>query len=290
LLGIAALLGASVAIGFTVGRLFRRHPALDPTSPRSGRRAARAVARAEQGGEMARFFVRSLNPAEATGLALTLVFAAIVVVFVLGFEVRASGPVVRFDRAVSDWAGRNVDGSSYDVADAITQLGSTVGVILIGVVVAAIETVRTRSRWIVPFLALTLVGQSIASNLIKAGVGRFRPGIDPVIGLGTDSFPSGHSAAAASTIAAAAFLMSRRHTPLVKSVLTGAGVGIAVAVGISRVLLTYHWPSDVVAGLMLGWGWFGVCAIAFGGRLLVFGAPIEAGRRLGGLEEHAAQT
>jgi membrane-associated phospholipid phosphatase len=36
-----------------------------------------------------------------------------------------------------------------------------------------------------------------------------------------------------------------------------------------------HWVSDVVAGLALGWGWFALCAIAFGGRLLRFGAPAE---------------
>jgi len=37
-----------------------------------------------------------------------------------------------------------------------------------------------------------------------------------------------------------------------------------------------HWLSDVVAGLALGWAWFAVCAIAFGGRLLRFGATAEA--------------
>ena len=53
-------------------------------------------------------------------------------------------------------------------------------------------------------------------------------------------------------------------------------VGIAVAVACSRVLLDLHWVSDVVAGLVLGWGWFAVCAIAFGGWLLRLGAPVEA--------------
>ena len=41
-------------------------------------------------------------------------------------------------------------------------------------------------------------------------------------------------------------------------------------------LLDVHWLSDVVAGLALGWAWFAVCAIAFGGRLLRFGATAEA--------------
>ena len=47
------------------------------------------------------------------------------------------------------------------------------------------------------------------------------------------------------------------------------------AIAATRVLLDVHWLSDVVAGLALGWAWFAVCAIAFGGRLLRFGAPAE---------------
>jgi undecaprenyl-diphosphatase len=68
--------------------------------------------------------------------------------------------------------------------------------------------------------------------------------------------------------------------------LIGAAAGIAVAVAASRVLLDVHWVSDVIAGLCLGWAWFAICAIAFGGRLLRFGAPAEQigtveSRRLG---------
>ena len=40
-------------------------------------------------------------------------------------------------------------------------------------------------------------------------------------------------------------------------------------------MLDVHWVSDVIAGLALGWAWFAVCSIAFGGRMLSFGAPAK---------------
>ena len=58
--------------------------------------------------------------------------------------------------------------------------------------------------------------------------------------------------------------------------LAGVAVGIAVAVAASRVLLDVHWLTDVLGGLALGWAWFAACAIAFGGRVLRFGAAAQA--------------
>jgi undecaprenyl-diphosphatase len=56
-------------------------------------------------------------------------------------------------------------------------------------------------------------------------------------------------------------------------------VGLAVAVAASRVLLAVHWTTDVIAGIALGWAWFALCAVAFGGRLLRFGATAERVQR-----------
>ena len=50
-------------------------------------------------------------------------------------------------------------------------------------------------------------------------------------------------------------------------------------VGCTRVLLGVHFFSDALAGFAIGLSWFGLCAVAFGGRLLSFGAPAEAAIR-----------
>jgi undecaprenyl-diphosphatase len=58
-----------------------------------------------------------------------------------------------------------------------------------------------------------------------------------------------------------------------RAFLAGGAAGIAVLVACSRVFLGAHWTSDVIGGLMLGWIWFGLVAVAFGGRVLRLGAP-----------------
>jgi membrane-associated phospholipid phosphatase len=69
--------------------------------------------------------------------------------------------------------------------------------------------------------------------------------------------------------------VSRGRTPQQRALIFGVAAGIAAGVACSRVMLGVHWLSDVVAGVLFGWAWFCACSIAFGGRLLRFGAPAE---------------
>ena len=120
-----------------------------------------------------------------------------------------------------------------------------------------------------------MVGDVLLVNTIKGILDRVRPTFDPIAERLGPSFPSGHSAAAAAFYAAAALVLARRRPPRVRALLAGGAVTIAVAVACSRVMLGLHWMSDVIAGLAFGWAWFGICAIAFGGRFLVLGAPVQ---------------
>jgi hypothetical protein len=67
-------------------------------------------------------------------------------------------------------------------------------------------------------------------------------------------------------------------------------VAVAVAVAGTRVLLGVHWLTDVLAGLAVGWAWFALWSIAFGGRLLHFGAPAELAEELSAAEPHHGQA
>ena len=126
-----------------------------------------------------------------------------------------------------------------------------------------------------PFLFIVVAGNGILTTTVKDLADRVRPAVNPVAETLGPSFPSGHSSWSAAFFAAAALLLSRGRGRRARALIAGSAAGLAVAVAGSRVLLSVHWLSDVIAGLALGCAWFSICAIAFGGRLLRFGAPAE---------------
>jgi undecaprenyl-diphosphatase len=276
-LPLLAGLGAAAAV--------LRWPSFDPASSAPGRRAARTL----EGGFQEetgwrRFIAARTNPAAATGLALSVALAVAMVggftVGVLAYLVRSNPDVVQADAGVSRWAASHAAQWSNDVLKVLTQFGGTELVVGLAVMVAIVEYRRRPSRWIVPFLAVVLVGQSVLTNSIKALLDRARPELSPAAHFLGPSFPSGHTATAAAFFAAAALLVGRARGRRAHAVLAGVAVAAAVAVACTRVLLDVHWLTDVVAGLALGWAWFAICSLAFGGRLLILGAPIEAAARV----------
>jgi membrane-associated phospholipid phosphatase len=220
-----------------------------------------------------------LDPATVTGLALTLALVFTIggglLLGALAYLVRTNSHLIGIDNSVARWGNRHASVLSTHGLNIITQLGSTFTVVALCVVLAAIETRRTRSVWIVPFIVAVLGGEGILTTTIKQLADRVRPSFNPAAATLGPSFPSGHSATAAAFYAAAALLLGRRRGRPTRAVLAALAGGIAVAVAASRVLLDVHWLSDVIAGLALGWAWFAACAIAFGGRLLRFGATAQ---------------
>ena len=123
---------------------------------------------------------------------------------------------------------------------------------------------------------------------VKDLVGRVRPTlISEAAALGP-SFPSGHSATAAAFYAAAALVLGRTLPGRGRHLVIAAAVALAAAVAASRVLLDLHWLSDVIGGLALGWSWFALCAIVFGGRLLIPTAAADIAAAEAASSKHAS--
>jgi membrane-associated phospholipid phosphatase len=183
--------------------------------------------------------------------------------------------VVTIDDRIARWAADNVNDLPFRLMTWITQLGSTPVILLLALAGGAYGVWRWRRPAILLFLTMVVGGQFLLMNLIKFLVDRVRPDFHRLSVFSGSSFPSGHSTAAAATITALAVVVGLGRSLGARALLIGVAVAIAVAVGCSRVLLGVHWFSDVIAGLALGWSWFALCAVAFGGWMLNFGEPIE---------------
>lgn len=278
------LLIVSFLAGVTVFLAARRYPAPSMAAPTASLAVAQTVGRsvAEHTNLRSRLY-RRLDPMAATGLALTLALVVVIggglLLAILAYFVRSNSRLVQLDRSVAQWGNDHAGSLSTHGLNLITQLAGTWTIVVLAVVVAIVEYVRASSRWIVPYLAVVLVGESLLTLAVKDLAHRVRPTFNPIAATLGPSFPSGHSATAAAFYAAVALLLGRRRGHAARSLLAGGAAGLAVAVASSRVLLDVHWVSDVIAGLALGWAWFAICSIAFGGRLLQFGAAVESAAR-----------
>ena len=266
----------SLAAGVGAFVLIRRWPQADPALSATATAGKKDLSQ----GAPRRFLRSRMDPATATGLALTVALIGIViagiVVGVLAWMVRRDVGLVDIDHAIELWADRNATTFTDDVLAGITHLGDTITIFTVGVAISAYGLWRWRKPSIPLFVASVVLGQMLISNTIKLAIDRARPELRPRATFSGTSFPSGHTTAAAATYLAVALVLGIATSPRTRAALAGAAVAIAVAVGSTRVLLGVHWFSDVLAGLVIGWSWFGICAVAFGGRLLRFGAPVEA--------------
>jgi undecaprenyl-diphosphatase len=114
-------------------------------------------------------------------------------------------------------------------------------------------------RWKRPFddIALLVIaaGSAVLPIVTKLIVARPRPTLEHLSQLTSLSFPSEHTTQAAAIYLTIAIMLSKglnrgwRESVIVIAVL------IALAVAWSRVYLGVHYPTDVIAGLLLGWGW-----------------------------------
>ena len=125
-------------------------------------------------------------------------------------------------------------------------------VLALGVIVWA----AMRRQWrLVGYLAVAVELPGLLTEFAKGLADRPRPDT-ALVWASSTSFPSGHALGTAAAVLAILALVLPLIRPRHRPALLALGVVIILAVGIGRVLLNVHHPSDVVAGWALGYLWF----------------------------------
>jgi undecaprenyl-diphosphatase len=164
------------------------------------------------------------------------------------------------DRPWHQWIVAHRSPVLTQLANGVSTLGSTTVLAVLAGCVAA--WLAWRRQWAQAILVgVTTGGAGLLVPLAKNVVGRPRPPVADRLMVETSwSYPSGHSLGAAAVVGVlTVVLVSRLAGRAVRAVVIAAGVLVVVAIGLSRVYLGVHWPSDVLAGWLLGGLWLAIC-------------------------------
>lgn len=183
------------------------------------------------------------------GLLLASCFVATALLVPLTVLVRDGwGPLRRADSSAED-ALDLPHGVARDVALVVTQLGAPL-LLEAAALVLVVLLVRRNRRRLAAFVAVSVFGAELLSALTKLLVSRVRPCADLVSCPHSTSFPSGHAVGAAAFWATIAVLLLPKAGKKAWLLLV-----VPPVVALTRVLLGVHYPSDVLAGLVMGGCW-----------------------------------
>lgn len=194
-------------------------------------------------------------------MPIFLCAAICAVLFVLLALAVAGGATTLFDAMVRNAIHAHASAPLTATARALTLIGSA-RVWLVALAAALIALWLKRERRAALGLAAVMAGATVLDNGLKLLVHRVRPEAFYGVLPDTYSFPSGHALFSLCFYGAlAVILMSHvRRTGMRLVIWTGAGV-LVLCIGLSRIYLGVHYPSDVVAGFLAGGAWLAfVCA------------------------------
>lgn len=205
------------------------------------------------------------RPRLAAG-ALAMVVSAVPVVLLALLVRDAADPLVRFDlRVLRVTTGWTLHHSWLRSAADVGAVVLHPWVFRVSVLVAAAVLWRRHARSAAMWAASTMIVGTLLGAVLKLVVSRARPALDdPVATVTGFSFPSGHAlnaALGASLLVALLWRPAARRSR--RLLLLTVGALLVVLTGLDRVLLGVHFPSDVTAGLMIGWGWVALCTAVF---------------------------
>ncbi|HEX6038475.1 phosphatase PAP2 family protein [Longimicrobium sp.] len=194
------------------------------------------------------------------GLALVTLAAA---VFALIASAVVRGQTQAFDDAILRFMGSHGAAWLDNVALEVTALGARVVVYMV-VLVASAFLWQSRHHYSAALLWVAVLGSGLINTVLKVSFNRPRPDVFPwrTQHVGLASFPSGHAMTSIVVYGTLAFLIARlAPTPRLKRLTWALAILVILLVGLSRLYLGVHYPSDVLAGFVIGGAWAITCAL-----------------------------
>lgn len=216
------------------------------------------------------FLENKLNQYNTTlPYVITVIIALVIVVgginlFVELTETLKTEMLTDYDTAITDYiVSRRTPGLT-NYFKFMTNVGDTYGyLIVLSIFLLVSLLVFKRWKYIVQ-ATLVLALATVSNMMLKRFIDRARPGIEHLVSVETLSYPSGHAMSAMAFYGFLIFLVIKFDIQKVfKYLLVIVLLTVILSIGISRIYLGVHFPSDIAGGFIAGFIWVVFCVLVF---------------------------
>lgn len=184
---------------------------------------------------------------------LIVISACIFIYFALAVKSRET---LRFDQNISSFLLGLLKENSYPFFKALNVIGSFKGIGLIALIVIFLLWLKKRDYLGMAVFTLTVATGALLNDYVKDAIARPRPETPHLVHVKSFSFPSGHAMMGIILyVLIAYFLVSNIQSRAGKWLVMFLAFMMIIMLGVSRIVLQVHYPSDVAAGFALGLAW-----------------------------------
>lgn len=146
----------------------------------------------------------------------------------------------------------------------VTKLGNASSYLIIISLFAFVSFIIFKKWKYMSQITLVLLLAALSNSVLKRFINRARPDIEHLVAVKTLSYPSGHAMASMAFYGFLAYLFYKFNLPKYIKVLTILVLALLIlSIGISRIYLGVHFPSDIAGGFIAGAIWVLLCIVVF---------------------------
>ena len=184
---------------------------------------------------------------------ITLEVFLLLVFLTIGFFVRNSSEGILFDAKILDFLHGDTAPIVLEIMKGISFLGSEKFIVPF-ITLVLVYNMYKKNIFESIFLLVNTLGSFLLNVLLKQVFNRVRPFHLSLVEQGGLSYPSGHSMVVMSMYLALLYLLIRREEKRNKRLLLKGLVGVYILLmGLSRMYLGVHWPTDIIGGYIFGY-------------------------------------
>lgn len=201
--------------------------------------------------------------------ATTVLIALVIVVGGINLFVELTSRVKKemmgdFDEQATDYIVSYRNSGLTDYFVFVTDVGDVKGYLVILIATVMLSFIFFKKWKYVAQITLVLILATLSNMMLKRFIDRARPEIEHLVSVKTLSYPSGHAMSSMAFYGFLIYLVYKiKMNHLLKAVILITLTVLILSIGISRIYLGVHFPSDVIGGWIAGLIWVFFCIIIF---------------------------